>query len=46
VLYTDGSINCWGYNNRGQLGRNDAEQKVGDAPAEMSDALVDVNLGT
>jgi alpha-tubulin suppressor-like RCC1 family protein len=46
VLYTDGSINCWGYNNRGQLGRNDAELKVGDAAAEMGDALIDVNLGT
>lgn len=46
VLYTDLKINCWGYNNFGQLGRNDAEEFVGDSAAEMGEALIDVDLGT
>lgn len=46
VLYTDLSINCWGHNDRGQLGRNDAEAIVGDSALEMGEALVDINLGS
>ena len=46
VLYTDLSVNCWGHNDRGQLGRNDAEAIVGDSALEMGEALVDINLGS
>lgn len=46
VRYTDGSINCWGENSGGALGRNDAEPLVGDGPGEMGNALVDVSLGS
>ena len=41
MLYADQSINCWGHNDRGQLGRNDAELMVGDSALEMGEALVD-----
>lgn len=46
VLYADQSINCWGHNDRGQLGRNDAELMVGDSALEMGEALVDVDRGS
>ena len=46
VRYTDDSINCWGHNDRGQLGRNDGELVVGDSALEMGEALVDVDLGS
>src|SRR5690606_10834644 len=31
VMYDDLAINCWGHNDRGQLGRNDAQLIVGDS---------------
>lgn len=46
VMYSDLTINCWGFNNFGQLGRNQSEAIVGDAAAEMGEALIDVDLGT
>src|SRR5690606_14812609 len=46
VMYTDLVINCWGHNDRGQLGRNGPALIIGDDPLEMGEALVDVNLGS
>jgi alpha-tubulin suppressor-like RCC1 family protein len=45
VMYSDLSINCWGQNNFGQLGRSDLAL-VGNNPSHMGESLVDVNLGT
>lgn len=45
VLYTDGTVSCWGYNVSGQLGVGDAAN-VGDAPGEMGANLRRVDLGT
>jgi len=45
----EGSVLCWGANNFGQLGIGDItspKDKIGDAAAEMGDALVPVNLGS
>ena len=39
------SVKCWGYNNRGQLGLGDTNQR-GDASDEMGDNLPAVDLGT
>jgi len=39
------SVKCWGYNNRGQLGLGDTNQR-GDASDEMGDNLPTVDLGT
>ncbi len=46
VMYTDLVINCWGHNDGGQLGRNEAAVIIGDEAAEMGEALVDVTLGS
>ncbi len=45
VWYTDDTLNCWGENDRGQLGRNDT-QRTGDGPNEMGANLIDVNIGS
>jgi alpha-tubulin suppressor-like RCC1 family protein len=41
----DGTVKCWGQNNRGQLGLGDTDDRGG-APGEMGDSLPPVNLGT
>ena len=43
-----GSVLCWGENGLGQLGKGSitgANAKIGDAPGEMGEALLPVNLG-
>ena len=45
-MYDDLTINCWGHNDSGQLGRNEAAVIIGDEAAEMGEALVDVTLGS
>jgi len=45
VLLNDGSVKCWGYNDYGQLGLGNQNER-GDGPGEMGDALPTVNLGT
>ncbi len=40
----DGSVKCWGLNNRGQLGLGDTQSR-GDGPGEMGATLPAVNLG-
>ena len=44
ALLNDGNVKCWGYNNYGQLGYGDTNNK-GDNPGEMGDALPTVYLG-
>lgn len=44
ALLEDDMLRCWGFSNRGQLGRGDTET-VGDQPGEMGDALPVVDLG-
>ena len=44
VWNTVDTINCWGDNRDGQLGRNDSFT-WGDSGSEMGDNLLDVNLG-
>jgi hypothetical protein len=39
----DGSLKCWGYNETGDLGLGDIENR-GDEPGEMGDALPTVKL--
>ena len=43
VLGTD-ELKCWGYNNGGQLGAGDTNDR-GDNAGEMGDALPTLNLG-
>ena len=45
ALLDDGSVKCWGYNNRGALGLGDQNHR-GDGPNEMGDDLPTVDLGT
>ncbi|HEX6764469.1 MAG TPA: hypothetical protein VF103_03305, partial [Polyangiaceae bacterium] len=45
ALLDDGTIKCWGYNEQGQLGLGDTENR-GDQPGELGDALPAVDLGT
>jgi alpha-tubulin suppressor-like RCC1 family protein len=44
ALLDDGSVKCWGWNDYGQLGLGDTENR-GDEPGEMGDALPAVELG-
>jgi alpha-tubulin suppressor-like RCC1 family protein len=44
VLLDDGSVKCWGYNGAGQLGLGDSQSR-GDAPGELGDSLLPVDLG-
>ncbi len=43
ALLDDASVKCWGYNNVGQLGIDNATT-MGDAAGEMGDNLTSVNL--
>lgn len=45
AIVTDGSVRCWGQNDRGQLGQGDTEAR-GDEPGEMGGNLPSVDLGT
>lgn len=45
VIFTDGSLKCWGNNERGQLGYGDKEAR-GDEPYEMGNNLTFVDVGT
>jgi alpha-tubulin suppressor-like RCC1 family protein len=44
ALLYDRTLKCWGVNQAGQLGRGDNERR-GDQPGEMGDALAAVDLG-
>jgi cysteine-rich repeat protein len=45
AVLDDYSLKCWGYNNAGQLGLGDVNNR-GDTMGEMGDALPRVSLGT
>lgn len=45
ALLDDGTVKCWGRNSDAQLGQGDADHR-GDAPSEMGDDLLPVDLGT
>ena len=45
ALLDNGSVKCWGNNINGALGLGDTANR-GDEPAEMGDALPEVDLGT
>ncbi|MDI3291746.1 DUF4215 domain-containing protein [Polyangium sp. 15x6] len=44
AILNDGSVKCWGENDRGQLGLGDKLNR-GKAPGEMGDALPAIDLG-
>jgi len=45
ALLEDGSVKCWGYAGFGAIGSGDPNSR-GDAPGEMGDNLLPVDLGT
>ena len=45
VLFKNGTVKCWGFNDYGQLGYGDTEDR-GDEPGEMGSNLPTVDLGT
>lgn len=45
ALLDDGTLKCWGFNGRGQLGLGHRDN-IGDGPDEMGDSLPAVDLGT
>ena len=45
AIVFDGSVRCWGLNDKGQLGLGDTANR-GDAAGEMGDNLPAVDLGT
>jgi hypothetical protein len=45
AVLSDGSVECWGANARGELGQGDVTPR-GVAPGQMGDALIPVDLGT
>jgi len=45
ALLDDGSVKCWGYNSKGQLGQGDLDYR-GDDSGEMGDNLTAIDLGT
>ena len=45
AILDDGQLKCWGYNEFGELGLGDTNNR-GDGPGEMGDNLPAVNLGT
>jgi alpha-tubulin suppressor-like RCC1 family protein len=46
VWNTDDTLNCWGSNDNGQLGHDDAELIFGDEPLETGANLKNTNLGS
>lgn len=44
ALLDDGSVKCWGFNSKGELGQGH-KQTLGRAAGDMGDALIPVDLG-